>query len=194
MPFVMLKAKARVRAWLGRAALLARGVATDVRASTAVEFALVAPLVIALILGAMQIGVIFLAQTELENAAEQAARQVFTNQAASGSAGQASFNNTVCGYLPALFTCSNVMVDLQAQAVSANSSDALAMAPPTLTYNASGQVTNSWNYNPGTKGQLEILRVMYQWPVVAGPLGLFFGDMSNGTLLLTSTQVFQNEH
>ena len=194
MPFGIMNARARVRPWLAGAALLARAVAADISASTAVEFALVAPLVIAIILGAMQIGVIFLAQTEIENAAEQAARQVFTNQAVAGTAGQANFKNAVCGNLPALFTCSNVMVDLQAQAVSAGSSDALTMAPPTLTYNASGQVTNNWNYDPGTKGQLEILRVMYQWPVVAGPLGLFFGDMSNGTLLLTSTQVFQNEH
>ena len=67
----------------------------------------------------MQIAVIYLAQAELENAAEQAARLVLTNQApASGSAGQASFQNAVCGYLPALFTCSNVMVDLQAQTIS----------------------------------------------------------------------------
>jgi hypothetical protein len=35
--------------------------------------------------------------------------------------------------------------------------------------------------------------VMYQWPVVVGPLGLAFSDLANGTLLLTSTQVFQNE-
>ncbi len=155
---------------------------------------MVAPLVIALILGAMQIAVIYLAQAELENAAEQAARVVLTNQApASGSAGQASFKNTVCGYLPALFSCSGVMVDLEAQSISAGSNDALVLTPPTLTYGSSGQVTNSWNYNPGTSGKLMILRVMYQWPVVAGPLGLVFSDLANGTLFMSSTQVFQNE-
>ncbi len=182
----LLRARARYKLWLAFPA--------DTGATTAVEFALVAPLVIALILGAMQIAVIYLAQAELEDAAEQAARLVLTNQApASGTAGQASFATAVCGYLPALFTCSNVMVDLEAQTISANSSDALTMTPPTLTYNSSGQVTNSWNYNPGSPGTLEILRVMYQWPVVAGPLGLVFSDLANGTLLLTSTQVFQNE-
>ena len=142
----MSKSRARAKLWLARAG-------GDARATTAVEFALVAPLVIALILGAMQIAVIYLAQAELENAAEQAARLVLTNQApASGSAGQASFQTAVCGYLPALFTCSGVMVDLQAQAISAKSSDALVLTPPTLTYGSSGQVTNAWNYNPGSPG------------------------------------------
>ena len=54
-------------------------------------------------------------------------------------------------------------------------------------------MTNSWNYNPGLSGKLMILRVMYQWPVVAGPLGLVFSDLANGTLFMSSTQVFQNE-
>ena len=80
---------------------------------------------------------------------------MLTNQApASGSAGQASFHAAVCGYLPALFSCSNVMVDLQKQTICANASDTLTMTPPTLTYNSSGQVTNSWNYDPGSSGTL----------------------------------------
>lgn len=186
--------RARAKPRLAGALFDAGRLQGDACGTTAVEFALVAPLVIAFILGAMQIAVIYLAQAELENAAEQAARLVLTNQApASGSAGQTSFQSTVCGYLPALFSCSGVMVDLEAQSVSPESSDALVMTPPTLTYDSSGQLTNSWNYEPGSPGKLEILRVMYQWPVVAGPLGLVFSDLANGTLFLSSTQVFQNE-
>ena len=181
----LLRARARYKLWLAFTA--------DIGATTAVEFALVAPLVIALILGAIQIAVIYLAQTELENAAEQAARIVRTKAPASALASQTSFKNAVCGDLAALFTCSDVMVDLQKETVCANASDRLTMTPPTLTYNSSGQVTNTWNYDPGSSGTLEILRVMYQWPIFAGPLGLVFSDLANGTLLLSSTQVFQNE-
>ncbi len=96
------RARARVKLRLAGVGFHARRIGGDVSATTAVEFALVAPMVIALILGAMQIAVIYLAQAELEDAAEQAARLVLTNQApASGSAGQASFATAVCGYLPA---------------------------------------------------------------------------------------------
>jgi Flp pilus assembly protein TadG len=186
--------RARAKPWLSGARSKASRLRGDALATTAVEFALVAPLVIAIILGAMQVAAIYLAQAELENAAEQAARIVLTNQApAAGSAGQTSFKNTVCGLLPALFTCSGVMVDLEAQTISAGSSDALVLTPPTLTYGSDGSVTNSWTYSPGTHGQLMILRVMYQWPVVAGPLGLVLSNLANGTLLMSSTQVFQNE-
>ena len=184
-----LRAMARLR--LATLRSRARQAVGDASGTTAIEFAMVAPLVIAIILASLQLGVIYLAQAELENAGEQAARLVYTSQAPGG---QSAFQTSVCGYLPALFTCSGVMIDLQAQAVSANDSDALTMTPPTLTYNSGGQVTNTWNYNPGAPGQLVILRLMYQWPVYAGPLGLFFGDLSNGMLLLSSTQVFQNEH
>ena len=85
------------------------------------------------------------------------------------------------------------MIDLESQALSVGSSDALIVTPPALTYDANGAVTNSWAYQPGTAGQLEILRVMVQWPVYIGPLGMAFGDLANGTLFLSSTQVFQNE-
>ena len=191
MAFVTHSVRARAKLWLAILRRRTKRVIDDVSGTTAVEFAMVAPLVIAIILASLQLGVIYLAQAELENAAEQAARLVYTGQAPGG---QSAFQTTVCGYLPALFSCSGVMIDLQSQAISANASDALTMTRPTLTYNSGGQVTNSWNYSPGSPGQLVILRLMYQWPVYAGPLGLFFGDLSNGMLLLSSTQVFQNEH
>lgn len=170
------------------AALRIRG---DLSAAAAVEFAILAPIVIATILGALQIAAIYLAQAELENAAEEGARLVLTNQAQSISA--SAFHSAVCGYLSALFTCADVMIDLESQAVSAGSSDALIVTPPAISYDANGVVTNSWAYQPGTTGQLEILRVMVQWPVYVGPLGMAFGDLANGTLFLSSTQVFQNE-
>lgn len=176
---------------LSRLAAATERVRRDLRGATAVEFAILAPIVIATILGALQIAAIYLAQAELENAAEEGARLVLTNQAQSISA--SAFQSAVCGYLPALFTCANVMIDLESQAVSAGSSDALIVTPPTLTYGANGAVTNGWAYEPGTAGQLEVLRVMVQWPVYVGPLGMAFGDLANGTLFLSSTQVFQNE-
>ena len=38
-----------------------------------------------------------------------------------------------------------------------------------------------------------LLIVMYQWPVISGPLGMMFGGLGNGDFLLVSTQVFQIE-
>ena len=165
--------------------------AADSRAVTAVEFAFVAPIILALMLGTIQVAVIYLAQAELETATEAAERLVLTNQAQAMTA--STFKTALCGNLPALFTCANVMVDLTAMAGSSTSCSAIAMAPPTLTYDGSGNVNNTWNFQPGTYGQVERLRVMYQWPVIAGPLGLVFSDLANGSLFMQATAVFQNE-
>jgi hypothetical protein len=63
---------------------------------------------------------------------------------------------------------------------------------PTLTYNGSGAVTNTWNANFGSTGSLMVLQVMYQFPVVGGPL-FTFSTQSNGSNLMVSTAVFVNE-
>lgn len=38
-----------------------------------------------------------------------------------------------------------------------------------------------------------VVQVMYQWPIVLGPLGFNLSNLSNGNRLLVSTAVFKNE-
>lgn len=176
--------------WLAGLGRRAKRMIHDDGGTTAIEFAMVAPLVIAIILASIQVAVIYLAQAELENAAERAARIVYTGQAPQSAS---AFKSAVCGYLPALISCSGLMVDVQSQAPTWSGGGALTMTPPALTYGAGGAVTNSWNYNtgssstPSSPGSLVLMRVMYLWPVYAGPLGLSFADQANSKLLLSST-------
>lgn len=156
--------------------------------ATAVEFALVAAPFFALIVAILDLVVLFFAESELETATEQAARLVLTGQISSSTT-QAQFQQQVCGFLPAMFTCSSVMVDLQ----TISSYSGANTSTPTLTYNAQGQVTNSWQYQIGSPGSIEVMRVMYQWPVFPGPLHLNFANLSNGNFLMMGTAVFRNE-
>jgi hypothetical protein len=64
---------------------------------------------------------------------------------------------------------------------------------PTLTFDGNGNVTNNWQYNPGNPGDIVVMRVMYQWPVFLGPLGMSLQNESNGNMLLMATAVFKNE-
>ena len=64
---------------------------------------------------------------------------------------------------------------------------------PTLTYNAQGQVTNGWSYNPGTAGQIMVVRLLYQWPVITGPFALIRPNLSNGTSLIMGITAFKVE-
>lgn len=157
--------------------------------AVAVEFALIATPFLAMIIAIFQVGVVFLAQQELETAVEQASRLVLTGQAQNQGLSQSDFTTKVCGFLPALFKCGNVMVDMRT-AKDFASADATT---PTLTYDAGGKVTNSWQYSTGSRGDIVVLRVMYQYPVLLGPLHFNLANLSNGARLLIATAVFKNE-
>jgi Flp pilus assembly protein TadG len=153
----------------------------------AVEFALIAAPFMALILAILQTAVVFFAGQVLETAVEDTSRLIMTGQVQTDT--QAQFAATVCTKVFGLFNCNNLMVDVESVSsfASANTS------APTLTFNSSGQVTNTWQYNPGTSGSIVVMRVMYQWPVFLGPLGFSLANLSNGKRLLMATAVFQNE-
>ena len=157
--------------------------------AAAIEFALVAAPTIALLLAILQIGIIYFAEEALESAVEQTARLVLTGQAQSQGLTQTQFGQALCNNSPGLFTCGGFMVNLQ----PATSFATASTGAPTLTYDAHGNVTNVWQYNPGNPGDIMVMQVMYQWPVFLGPLGLNLSNLSNGTRLLMSTAVFRNE-
>jgi Flp pilus assembly protein TadG len=164
--------------------------------AAAIEFALVAAPVVALALAILQVSLIYFAQQALETAVEDTARLVLTNQAPTlgtttqtATAAQNKFAAALCANSPGLFNCANLMVDLQ----PATSFASANVAAPVLTYDANGNVTNQWQYNPGVPGDIMVMRVMYQWPVFLGPLGFSLSNLPNNMHLLMSTAVFRNE-
>jgi Flp pilus assembly protein TadG len=158
--------------------------------SAALEFALVAGPFIALTLALLQVGLIYFAQEALESTVEQSARLVLTGQVTNANTSQTDFRNLkLCPNSPGLFTCSSFMIDLQ-PAPSLSNAD---VTTPTITYDGSGNITNTWQYDTGAPNDIMVLRVMYPWPVYLGPLALNFGNMQNNNLLLMATAVFKNE-
>jgi Flp pilus assembly protein TadG len=157
--------------------------------SAAIEFALVAAPTIALVLAILQIAIVYFAEETLETTVEDTARLVLTGQAQSEGLTQSQFGQALCNKSPGLFTCANFMINLQPAASFATANT----AAPTLTYDSNGNVTNTWQYNPGNPGDIMVMQVMYQWPVFLGPLGFNLSNHPNGTRLLMSTAVFRNE-
>jgi Flp pilus assembly protein TadG len=155
----------------------------------AVEYAFVALPFLGLMFAILQTAIVFMADQQLETATEQASRYLLTGQAQDQGLTQAQFAKLVCNQISALFNCNNLMVDIQTPSSfsSANTST------PTLTFNSSGQVTNTWGYNTGAPGAIVVMRVMYQWPLVKGPLSFNLSNLSNGNRLMMATAVFKNE-
>ena len=168
----------------------ARKLAGDEAGSPAVEFALVFPIFIGVVLATLQAGSIFLAKAFFESGAEAAARVVLTNQTSSMSAAQ--FKTEICSQLTALFNCGQVTVELEP--VPAGTTNIGTLLPTFDSHgNLVGTPTVDVGANSGAVGTDMLLVVMYPWPVYGGPLGLNFSNMGNGKMLMTSTQVFRIE-
>ena len=159
------------------------------RGSSAVEFAIIAPIFIGLLISVLQTGIFFFAQNILQAAAVQVGRLILTGQAQTSGLTQSQFASDACPSIQALFTCGNLMVDVQ----SYSSFSGAVVTTPTLTYDAHGNVTNSWNYSPGTPGQIVVVRLMYQWPLVTGPFAFIVPNLSNGTSLIMGITAFRVE-
>jgi Flp pilus assembly protein TadG len=159
------------------------------RGSSAVEFAMIAPIFIGLLISILETGIYFFAQNVLQAAAVQSGRLFLTGQAQATNLTKVQFVSDVCPYVQALFNCSNLMVDVNNYASFSGSN----VSSPTLTFNAQGQVTNTWNYNPGTAGGIMVVRLMYQWPVITGPFAFIVPNLSNGTSLIMGITAFKVE-
>jgi Flp pilus assembly protein TadG len=183
-------ARVRDRAGNGRVMRFAR----HEGATTAIEFAFVAPVFLAFLLATLQITVIFLAQSYLAAITDATERQVLTNKTATLTAAQ--WTTLMCSETTALFNCNNYIVSLQN---APNTPAGITSALP--TFNASGALASTppiASITPSQQGTKVLLVVMYQWPVIAGPLGTgtlgtYFGMLPNGNFLLSSTEVFQTE-
>jgi Flp pilus assembly protein TadG len=159
-------------------------------ASPAIEFALVFPVFLGVVLATLQAATIFLVEAFFESATEQAARVVLTNQ--TGSLTTTQFQTEVCNQLTALFTCAQVIVELEP--LPAGTTNLSSLLPK---FNANGTLASTPPVDvgaaAGAAGADMLLVVMYPWPVYGGPLGLNFANLGNGKMLMSSTQVFRIE-
>jgi Flp pilus assembly protein TadG len=155
--------------------------------ATAVEFALIAPAFLGTLIAILESTLFLFAQANLQDAATEAGRMLMTGQAQNLTESQ--FQTDICPMISALFTCNNLMVNVTA---STDFSDA-STAAPTLTFNANGTVSNTWSYTGGSPGQIMVVQLIYEWPIVGGPLGSVLSSLGNGTTEMMGVTAFRVE-
>jgi Flp pilus assembly protein TadG len=141
--------------------------------ATAVEFALIAPIFLGVLIALFQTSVFLFAQMTLQTAAVQAGRYFMTGQAQNGAWTATTIQNKICPQIQALFTCANVIVVAQ----NYTSFAAANTSAPQL-YN-SGQPVTTFAFDPGTPGEVMVVQLVYQWSVVSGPLGFVLSNLPN---------------
>jgi Flp pilus assembly protein TadG len=156
-------------------------------AATAVEFAIIAPPFLATLIAILEVTLFLFAQQVLQNAAVESGRLFMTGQAQNDT--QTQFQNQVCPMVSAVFNCNSLMVNVQ----SYTSFSGVDASAPTLTFDGQGNVTNTWSYDPGTPGQVMVVQLIYQWPIVGGPLGFVLPNLGNGHTEIMGVSAFRVE-
>jgi Flp pilus assembly protein TadG len=156
------------------------------RGSAAVEFALIAPIFFALLFAIIETGILFLAGQLLETITQNSARMILTGQAQTAAYTQAQFATYVCGQVPALFNCNDISIDVESYPSFSN----VALSNP---IDSSGNFDTNLQYNPGGPGDVVVVRLFYQWPLIVTGLGWNPSNLTGNKRLLVGTAAFKNE-
>ncbi len=169
---------------------IVRRLAADQRGAALLEFAFVAPVLIAMILAITDTSLQFFAQQSIDSVTEKSSRLLLTGTAQTSQWTASQFKNQVCQRLPGFMQCSKVVVEVRKAATF----QTLDTSPSTVTVDAQGNPQGNGGYNGGNPGDVVLLRVMYMWPVTFGPLG--YGTSANvqgGARLMVSSSVIKTE-
>jgi hypothetical protein len=181
--------------------------------AAAVEFAFIAVPFFALVFAIFELSMIFFGTQMLETATADSARLILTGQQqtednkpkADGTSKTtaeklAAFKKGLCDPAPAgdrsmlsyLFDCSKIKVDVMSYGCFTGAD----MTTPTSTF-----ATFTERYQPGSPGNVVVVRVMYPWDtsVINWPIDLVrrlnmnFSNMGTGKRLLMAVTAFRNE-
>lgn len=152
---------------------------------SAIEFALIGPAFIALLVAILETGMVFFFQQLLQSATTQAARLIMTGQAQTQKLTSAQFLQDICTDAGAMFDCNKLSANVQ----TFTSFSSMNFDAPV----SGGTFTAPTTFSPGGPGDIVLVQVFYELPVNPGPLGFNLATTSNGTAVLVGTAVFRNE-
>jgi Flp pilus assembly protein TadG len=174
------------------------------RGSVAIEFAMIAPVFLILLMATIETGIVFFAQSALQNAVNDAARLIKTGQSACFSTDGGGncvgmtadqFRKQVCDeVLTLLQACEkdasgNSDLQFDVKAYSAGFGGVSNGSP----LDATGDLPNLTVFNTGNACDVVLVRAFYRWPVVTPGLGYLLANMKGSSHLLATAAAFRNE-
>jgi Flp pilus assembly protein TadG len=185
----MISNTSRFRAWMRRTASPLRRFGAAREGVTAIEFAFVAVPFFALLLGIMEVAMIFFAGQLIESGTWEAARLIRTGQAQAQGFDETRFKQQICDNIIVLSQCVNtIKIDVRTypdfKAASENLSNPI---------DDDGNLVENFNFQPGVGGDIVMVRAFYEWKTISPGVGVSPGNLGNGNMLLAATVAFRNE-
>ena len=154
---------------------------SDVGGAAAIEFAFVLPVVIGLITGTFELGLVALAANTLDNSVQAAARTLRVNETGAANT-NSDFKTKICsGMFETQATClSKLNVSVRTFADFAHARAAGGDAP-------------AGEFSKGTAGDVVMVKATYSWPFFMPFFNLGFQPSGPGSVLLDERSTFKNE-
>lgn len=162
------------------------GFARQKDGAAAVEFALIAVPLLALIFACIELALILILQVTLDNATQRASREIRTGIVTAGNSSVNDFQTTVCnnmGWVEGL-CADSLRVDVR-------TFDSFAQVPLTDPIKNGEFEVTAYNLGGGTR--IQLVRTYMPWPLLSPFMSGGFSTLKNGDAVVSSKVVFRNE-
>jgi Flp pilus assembly protein TadG len=160
------------------------------RGSAAIEFTLVVVPFFLLTFGLAEVALIGFAQTSLNFAVTESARQIRTGQAQMGGVSADEMEGQICEELNSFLVMAcdgNLFLDVDRFDSFTNVGNQAAPIQD-------GEFQpGGFGYTPGNASDIVVVRAYYRWKVLTPMFEPVFANVSNGERILVSTMMFRNE-
>jgi len=156
---------------------------------TVVEFALVAPWFLWLMLGTAEVTLIGFAQANLDFAMSETARRIRTGEVQTTGLTEDQVKGAICVDLNQVLRmdCANLFIDV-------DSYDGFVDVENPSPIDADNQFdTVQFGFSPGEPSDIVLARGFYRWHVITPYFETFLADVGDAEHLLSSTILFRNE-
>lgn len=176
----LLRNRNRARALLARFGAAREG-------ATAVEFAMVALPFFTLLFAILELGLVFMVSTSLDNATDGAARRIRTGEMQTEGGTAVAFKTEVCERMFLLSDCaSKLSIDVRTFDQFAD----IDMADPV----EDGDLNeDELTFEPGGPEDIVLVRAYYEWSLITPLLNDSLATLSDGRRLITTAATFRNE-
>jgi Flp pilus assembly protein TadG len=162
--------------------------AEDRRGVAAVEFAMIAAPFFFLIFSLIEVCLIFIMTTVIENAILEAARPLRTGEAQGAGMTELQFRQAVCNEFFDILDC-DARLSIDVRTVSD-----FASTPTGSALDEEGNLENEeFIFQPGGPNDIVAVRVFYEWDLITPVLSKPLANMAGNKHLLQSSAVFRNE-
>ncbi|HYD86598.1 MAG TPA: TadE/TadG family type IV pilus assembly protein [Vitreimonas sp.] len=161
------------------------------KGSAAVEFALVVFPFFLFLFGLAEVAMIGFAQTSLNYAVAETARQIRTGEAQMSGASAGDIRQELCDELNKfmIMTCEgNLYLDVDRFDSFTSASNDEADPIQNGEFSESG-----FGYTPGAPSDIVVVRAYYRWEVMTPMFAPVFSNVSHGQRIMVSTMMFRNE-